>query len=201
MNKSYGHPRSVPTTGGWGKVVKASIPSAKEPVLYFMNDGKLLKTFKDWGIERAIQLGLHLWPDHCQQLKEGSRRRDWTWGQSWACGTAPSSRWWELEPGVREEVERRGQVAECFVYKNNRSDLVIDYRMRTGSESKQGRLTRYLFLYRNNMTRKHWRVKHFWRGSEQEQLESELILAQAMAKQEELRQVCWPILCSLPLWC
>lgn len=46
--------------GGWGKVVKAIIPSAKEPVLCFMNDGKLLKTFKDWGIERAIQLDLHL---------------------------------------------------------------------------------------------------------------------------------------------
>lgn len=42
---------------------------------------------------------------------------------------------------VREEVERRDQVAEHFVNRNNRSDSMIDYRVRKGSESKQGRLT------------------------------------------------------------
>lgn len=52
---------------------------------------------------------------------------------------------------MREEVERRGQVAEHFVNRNNTSDLMIDCKIGEGRKSNQGGLTGYLSLYRNNM--------------------------------------------------
>lgn len=57
--------------------MKTIICSAKELVLYFMSDGKLLKMSKGWGVEILVQLDLHFRLDHWQQLKEGLHGTDW----------------------------------------------------------------------------------------------------------------------------